>query len=142
MKVLHNDKYLCDSNAVYGFKAESEIGMGSGGHSHGGGSSAAGAAPAGGRANEPNPKSFNIKTIASMTDCVGPYQVKKGDAITLVAQYDLKEHPLRKAASGASAADVMGMMGLSFAPGTNNAVAGAALAQKPKSQVVEDEIPV
>jgi len=56
-----------------------------------------------------------MKTISDMTTCVGPFPVKKGDYVTLVAQYDLKKHPLRTSASGAAAADVMGMMGITFA---------------------------
>jgi len=96
-----NDKFTCASNAVYGDRAESDSGMGgtgmAGGHSHGGGGESA---------------AF-IKTISSMTACKGPYPVKKGDTMKLVAEYDLSKHPLRSTGSG-KAADVMGMMGISF----------------------------
>jgi hypothetical protein len=73
--------------------------MGGSGHSHGGSS--------GGKS------SASIKTISSMTPCVGPYPVKKGDTMKLIAEYDLSKHPLRSTGSG-KAADVMGMMGISF----------------------------
>jgi len=94
-----NDKFTCASNAIYGEKGAEEGGMGGSGHSHGGGSSAAGAA--------------SIKTISSMTGCAGPFPVKKGDTLKLVAEYDLSKHPLRSTGSG-KAADVMGMMGIYF----------------------------
>jgi len=89
-----NDKFACGSKATYGSDT-------SGGHSHGG---------AGG--------DVSIKTITSMSPCQGPIKVKKGDAISMVVQYDLAKHPLRKSASGAmtSAAGVMGMWGLTFEP--------------------------
>jgi hypothetical protein len=57
--------------------------------------------------------STGIKTISKMTACRGPFPVKKGDTLKLVAEYDLKEHPLRTTGSG-KAADVMAMMGISF----------------------------
>jgi hypothetical protein len=95
-----NDKFTCASNALYGDKAESGAGMGgaamAGGHSHGG-----------------DEKGSSIKTISSMSACKGPYPVKKGDTMKLVAEYDLSKHPLRSTAGG-KAADVMGMMGISF----------------------------
>ena len=92
-----NDKFTCTSNAVYGDKAESSSGMG--GHSHGDGGD--------------KKSSTGIKTISSMTPCGGPYQVKKGDTMNLVAEYNLAQHPLRQT-SGGKAADVMGMMGIYF----------------------------
>jgi hypothetical protein len=76
MDILLNGKFLCDSQALYGSRAEGEMG----GHGHG--SSKEGSAQ------------FEIKTIAGMTRCLGPYPVKKGDTITLVAEYDLSKHPL------------------------------------------------
>jgi hypothetical protein len=91
-----NGKYKCTSDAVYGDKSESDMG-GMGGMSHGGeGKGASG-----------------IKTISKMTACRGPFPVKKGDSLKLVAEYDLKKHPLRQTSSG-KAADVMAMMGISF----------------------------
>ena len=71
----------------------------SGSHSHSGGS--------GGMAQT------GIKTISMMTPCKGPFPVKKGDTLKFVAEYDLAKHPLRSTGSG-KAADVMGMMGISF----------------------------
>jgi len=95
-----NDKFTCASDAIYGDKSASDSGMpgsAAGGHSHG--SEASG--------------SSSIKTISAMTSCKGPYPVKKGDTMKLVAEYDLAKHPLRSTGSG-KAADVMGMMGVSF----------------------------
>jgi hypothetical protein len=94
-----NDKFTCASDAVYGDKSGADPGMAgsaAGGHGHGGGESAA-----------------SIKTISMMTACRGPFAVKKGDSMKLVAEYDLAKHPLRSTGSG-KAADVMGMMGISF----------------------------
>jgi hypothetical protein len=96
-----NNKFVCASNAVYGDKAENN-----GGGMMGGGKSGGSKAPAGKAA-------ASIKTISSMTSCVGPYPVKKGNTLKLVAEYDLIKHPLRSTGSG-KAADVMGMMGISF----------------------------
>jgi hypothetical protein len=95
-----NDKFTCASNAVYGDRADGDTGMGGGasggsGHGHGGDSGS------------------SIKTISLMTPCKGPFPVKKGDTMKLVAEYDLAKHPLRSTGSG-KAADVMGMMGISF----------------------------
>lgn len=101
MDMFINDKFVCSSEAVYGDRSDSES-AGMGGHSHGG---------KGGMESS----SANIKTISSMTTCKGPYPVKKGDTMKLTAEYDLHKHPLRQSASGGKAADVMGMMGVSFA---------------------------
>ena len=101
MSLFLNDKFTCASNAVYGDKSDSGAGMGgaamASGHGHGGEGQA----------------STGIKTISMMTPCKGPYPVKKGDTMKLVAEYDLAKHPLRSTGSG-KAADVMGMMGISF----------------------------
>jgi len=108
-----NDKFTCASNAVYGDRASDAGWMGggaemAGGHGHGGKDSGAMAAPkAAGGADSA------IKTISMMTACKGPYPVKKGDSMKLIAEYDLVKHPLRSTGSG-KAADVMGMMGISF----------------------------
>jgi hypothetical protein len=84
MHMLINGKYTCSSNAVYGFRGD-EAGMGGmggkGGHAH-----AAPAAKGGVQAK--------ILTVANMTDCVGPFKVKKGEYVQLRAEYDLKKHPL------------------------------------------------
>jgi len=92
-----NDKFACTSDAIYGEKTGSDSGMG--GHSHT--SSPGGAATS------------SIKTISAMTPCIGPFPVKKGDTMKLIAEYDLSKHPLRTTSSG-KAADVMGMMGIYF----------------------------
>jgi len=93
-----NGKYKCTSDAVYGDKSGSDDGMGGmGGMSRGGGGKGA----------------SGIKTISKMTACRGPFPVKKGDTMKLVAEYDLKKHPLRQTSSG-KAGDVMAMMGVSF----------------------------
>ncbi|KAF2417726.1 hypothetical protein EJ08DRAFT_703302 [Tothia fuscella] len=80
-----NDKFSCASDAVYGSK-EGEGAVAS---------------------------AASIKTISGMTTCNGPFPVKKGDSLKLVAIYDLVKHPLRETGSG-KAADVMGRMGVSF----------------------------
>jgi hypothetical protein len=84
MDLFINNKFTCVSTAQYGEKGEEM-----GGHSHG----------ATGRATTapPPPKSkgdSSIKTISYMTDCAGPFPVKKGDYVTLRAVYDLSKHPL------------------------------------------------
>jgi len=114
MHMLINGKYTCSSNAMYGLRSEeaSMGGMGGKGgkasHSHA--ATAPGAKGKGGA----EPK---LLTVANMTDCVGPFKVKKGEFVQLRAEYDLKKHPLRTSTSGAKAADVMGMMGILFSPG-------------------------
>ena len=101
MSMLLNNKFTCASNAIYGDKAQSASGMGSSGM-------------AGGKSNKGGKQSStSIKTISKMTACRGPFPVKKGDSMKLVAEYDLKKHPLRQTSSG-KAADVMAMMGISF----------------------------
>jgi hypothetical protein len=92
-----NDKFTCASNAVYGDKSQSDGGMGG----------------KGGKGKAAAKGATNIKTISLMTPCRGPYPVKKGDSMRLVAEYNLAKHPLRVTSSG-KAADVMGMMGISF----------------------------
>jgi hypothetical protein len=104
MDLFLNDKYVCSSVATYGTRSDSGAEMG--GHSHGDSSGGKGGA---------KKEELNIKTIASMSTCRGPFAVKKGDSLKLIAEYDLSKHPLRQSASGGKAADVMGMMGVSFA---------------------------
>lgn len=120
-----NGNHLCSSAAVYGESTESgEMG----GHSHGDKKAAPGAPAAGGMAgmagmghskraelDAPNSGSPAIKTITGMTTCNGPFQIKKGDTLSMAAVYDLKQHPLRVSLSGSKASDVMGMWGVSFA---------------------------
>jgi hypothetical protein len=107
-----NDKFACASDAVYGVKGEGEGGMM--GHAHGdeGGKGAKGAKAAAPKSG--GGATSSIKTISSMTACQGPFTVKKGDSMKLVAVYDLSKHPLRTSAGGTKQADVMGMMGVSF----------------------------
>lgn len=125
MDLKLNGKFLCSSEAVYGDSTESAEGMGGHSHSDKKAAPAAGAAGAAGgmagmghskRAELDGPKSGTpaIKTITGMTTCKGPFQVKKGDTLSMAAVYDLKAHPLRVSLSGSKASDVMGMMGLSF----------------------------
>jgi len=106
-----NNKFTCASNAIYGDKSQSSGGMG-GAMAKGGakGGAKSGGAKSGGAKGK---STTNIKTISSMTSCRGPFPVKKGDTMKLVAEYDLSKHPLRQTGSG-KAADVMGMMGISF----------------------------
>jgi len=99
MLLYINNKNVCSSDAIYGVRTD-EVAMG--GHSHGGSS------------NTPAAPSPAIKTISGMTTCSGPFPVKKGDTLKLVAEYDLSKHPLRTSASGGKASDVMGMMGVTF----------------------------
>lgn len=82
-----NNKFICTSRATYGGKASTT--------------------EVGGKVWE---------TISSMSYCDGPIPVKKGDALHLVVEYDLKAHPLRKSADGHDATGVMGMLSVTFAP--------------------------
>jgi hypothetical protein len=109
MDMKKNGRFLCDSEAVYGDSNEpAEMGS-MGGHSHG-------AAGVGTESKEAPKSSTAIKTITKMTTCMGPFDVVKGDTLTMVARYDLSKHPLRQSLSGSKATDVMGMWALSFVP--------------------------
>jgi hypothetical protein len=88
MHMLINGKYTCSSNALYGYRGDDAMG-GMGGKGHSGGSHAA-AAPAKGKGGV----QAKILTVSNMTDCVGPFKVKKGEYVQLRAEYDLKKHPL------------------------------------------------
>jgi hypothetical protein len=104
VSMLINNKFTCASNAIYGDKAQSDSGMGGmGGKAIGKGNRGLG----GGKS------STSIKTISKIVPCLGPFPVKKGDTLKLVALYDLSKHPLRSTGTG-KAADVMGMMEISF----------------------------
>src|SRR6202000_2259838 len=70
MHVFINNQYKCSSKASYGTRSASEGGM-----SHG-----------------TQDKDGSIKTISGMSTCWGDWQVKKGDYLTGVAEYDLKKH--------------------------------------------------
>jgi hypothetical protein len=96
MHMSINDKYVCSSLAEYGYRGEednmSAAGTkgakdmaGMGGHAHG--KSAV--------VNDGPHNEKSILTVAGMSQCSGgPFKVKKGDYITLKAEYDLKKHPL------------------------------------------------
>jgi hypothetical protein len=91
MHMFINDKFTCSSEAVYGTRNEGGA-MGAtgemGGHTHGGGKGMV-------RRHPQAPASKGeILTVASMSDCEGPWKVKKGDSVVLKAEYDLKKHPL------------------------------------------------
>jgi hypothetical protein len=91
MHMFINDKYTCTSSANYGFRndeAAATVGGEMGGHTHGGKGMV--------KRDPPNPgaKAEPILTVASMSDCEGPFKVKKGDYVVLKAEYDLKKHPL------------------------------------------------
>lgn len=85
MDMFINNKYVCSSKAVYGGKT--------------------------GTLTDKEGKSW--ATISEMTSCPGPIPVKEGDYMTMVAEYDLKKHPLRKTATGGMA-ETMGMLNLIF----------------------------
>jgi hypothetical protein len=92
MHMFINDKYTCSSNAEYGYRNEAAAMGGAmgemGGHSHGGAKSGKS------MVKRDPPKTDGILTVASMTDCEGPWKMKKGDSVILKAEYDLKKHPL------------------------------------------------
>lgn len=89
MHMYINEKWTCSSSAVYGTRNEGGGGMDAmSGHSHGGAKGMVRRYP-----QAPGAKT-EILTVASMSDCEGPFKVKKGDYIVLKAEYDLKKHPL------------------------------------------------
>jgi hypothetical protein len=85
MHMFINGKYTCSSNAQYGYRGEGAAMGGMGGHGHEGSKPAAKSGPQ---------KEQRILTVANMTDCEGPFKVKKGEYVQLKAEYDLKKHPL------------------------------------------------
>jgi hypothetical protein len=97
MHLSINDKYVCSSLAEYGYRGEEETAMpaggdkgakdmaGIGGHGHGKMATVN---------DGPGHVEKGILTVASMGHCSGPFKVKKGDFVTLKAEYDLKKHPL------------------------------------------------
>ncbi|KAF2430903.1 hypothetical protein EJ08DRAFT_202464 [Tothia fuscella] len=133
MHMYINDNYVCASEAQYGYGREAQPMAGAkggdmAGMSHGHSRRLIPDPPTPKAAKAATPKvvaaksdppsdAKGILTIASMTDCEGPWKVKKGDSVKLVGEYDLKKHPLRVSASGAAQADVMAMMGILFSPG-------------------------
>jgi hypothetical protein len=89
MHMFINDKYTCTSAAVYGTRNEGGAMGAMGGHSHGDGKGMAKRDP-----QAPAAPKAELLTVASMSDCEGPWKVKKGDSVVLKAEYDLKKHPL------------------------------------------------
>jgi hypothetical protein len=94
MHMFINDKFVCTSSAVYGTRNEGGMGGAAGGemgpmsgHSHGGSKQMV-------RRYPQAPKKEELLTVSSMSDCEGPWKVKKGDTVVLKAEYDLKKHPL------------------------------------------------
>jgi hypothetical protein len=88
MHMFINDKYTCTSRAMYGTRNEGgETGgmAAKGGHGHGDKAMA--------KRSPQSPKK-ELLTVSSMSDCQGPIKVKKGDSVTLKAEYDLSKHPL------------------------------------------------
>ena len=64
---LHiNGKYACSSNAVYG----------------------------GGTGTTKTPDGKIWETISGMSLCPGPIKIKDGDYMSMIARYDLTQHPL------------------------------------------------
>jgi hypothetical protein len=89
MHMFINEKYTCSSNAVYGTRNEGgAMGAAMGGHGHGSAKAMVKREP-----QDPTKKQ-ELLTVASMSDCEGPFKVKKGDSVVLKAEYDLKKHPL------------------------------------------------
>jgi hypothetical protein len=88
MHMFINDQYVCSSKAEYGYRAEESAMDGKG---HGGSKDGSHGSKAAFKRDAPK---SGILTVANMTDCVGPWKVKKGDSVVLKAEYDLKKHPL------------------------------------------------
>jgi hypothetical protein len=85
MHMYINDKYICTSEAEYGARGD---GSAMGGKPQGHTPEAKTAV----QSDPPTEEQF--LTIASMTDCGSSMKVHKGDSIVLIAEYDLKKHPL------------------------------------------------
>jgi hypothetical protein len=110
-QLLINGKVICDSGAKYG-GAEATMSKEptmpkAGGHSHGGSMAGMDASNA--------PKTQVWETLSSMSYCNDAVQVKKGDVLTLVSNYDLDKHPAREHAEGGGMAEEMGLMLFSLA---------------------------
>jgi len=54
------------------------------------------------------------ETISQMTHCVDPFPIKRGDNITVEANYDFAKHPSRKQNGGMSDAEQMGIAFVAF----------------------------
>jgi hypothetical protein len=94
MHMYINDKYVCSSEAQYGYGREAPMGPAKDGMSHGHSGRSLTDAPTGNAKKADPPAEKGILTIASMSDCEGPWKVKKGDYVKLIGEYDLKKHPL------------------------------------------------
>jgi hypothetical protein len=66
MDMFINNKFVCSSKAVYGGST--------------------------GTLTDKNGKAW--ETISEVTSCAGPIAVKKGDYMSMIAEYDLAKHPL------------------------------------------------
>jgi hypothetical protein len=53
--------------------------------------------------------------ISGMSVCRGPIEVKAGDTMKMISEYDLKKYPLRINANGKET-EVMGMWTMTFIP--------------------------
>jgi len=87
MEVKLNDKVVCDSKAEYG------------GPGHEG--------------KSPEGKAWS--TLASTTACEKPIKVSKGDQLAITANFNLEKYPPRPHAQGASMAEEMGLLLVTFA---------------------------
>ena len=56
-----------------------------------------------------------VDGISGMSVCRGPIEVKAGDTMQMISEYDLKKHPLRVNAMGRKT-EVMGMWTMTFIP--------------------------
>src|ERR1700760_4980606 len=81
-----NGKYACESKAVYGGKAGTTTAT----------------------------DGSKWTTIGTMTKCHDPIPVKRGDTLSVEANYNLAEHPPRQNAMGAMS-DQMGFLFMYFA---------------------------
>jgi len=54
------------------------------------------------------------QTISRMTHCIDPFPIKRGDNITVEANYDFVKHPSRKQNGGMSDAEQMGIAFMAF----------------------------
>jgi Stress up-regulated Nod 19 len=83
---LINGKSICDSKAIYGGAGQT------------------------GKAID----GTTWETVSEMGECSEPFKVKKGDNVTVIANYNLEKHPARQHAMGGMAEE-MGLMNFAFA---------------------------
>jgi len=99
MVVTINGKEICNSQVLYG--GEGHMTKGSDGKERG--------------------------TINQTTECQKPIKVSKGDRLSLVANYDLGQHPAREVVGGGMGGMSMGAMGGSGHGGENGEAEQMAL---------------